>query len=117
RGHDATLAALARSAAAGSGSRVAVLVGDSSTGKTRACWEALEPLRHAGGWRLWHPIAPSRAEALLGDVERVGPWTVVWLNEAQEYLAGAGGERVAAALRELLRDRCRAPVLVLGTLW
>ena len=116
RGHDATLAGLAAAAVAGA-SGLTVLVGDSSTGKTRACWEALEPLRHAGGWRLWHPIAPSRPEALLGDVERVGPWTVVWLNEAQEYLAGAGGERVAAALRELLRDRCRAPVLVLGTLW
>jgi len=45
---------------------------------------------------------------------------VVWLNEAQYYLDpadGALGERVAAGLRELLRDPARAPVLVLATLW
>jgi hypothetical protein len=45
---------------------------------------------------------------------------VVWLNEAQLHLdpAEAGlGERVAAGLRELLRDPGRAPVLVLATMW
>ena len=50
----------------------------------------------------------------------IGPRTVVWLNEAQLYLdvaAGGLGERVAAGLRELLRDPARAPVLVLATLW
>jgi hypothetical protein len=43
----------------------------------------------------------------------------VWLNEAQLYLETADerGERVAAGLRELLRDPGRAPVLVLATLW
>jgi hypothetical protein len=50
----------------------------------------------------------------------LGPRTVVWLNEAQFYLDvpdGGLGERVAAGLRELLRDPARAPVLVLATLW
>jgi hypothetical protein len=45
---------------------------------------------------------------------------VVWLNEARLYLGvvdGGLGERVAAGLRELLRDPARAPVLVLVTLW
>jgi hypothetical protein len=116
RGHDAELAEVVRAAAAGA-SGLAVLVGDSSTGKTRACWEALTSLRHASGWRLWHPIAPSRPEALQADLARVGPQTVVWLNEAQEYLGGTDGERVAAGLRELLRDPARAPVLVMATLW
>ena len=44
----------------------------------------------------------------------------MWLNEAQLYLDAADGglgERVAAGLRELLRDPARAPVLVLATLW
>ena len=44
----------------------------------------------------------------------------MWLNEAQFYLDDADGglgERVAAGLRELLRDPARAPVLVLATLW
>jgi hypothetical protein len=119
RGHDEALGAVARAAAEGS-SGIAVLVGGSSTGKTRACWEALGPLREAGGWRLWHPIAPDRPEAVLRELPRVGPRTVVWLNEAQFYLAPPGsrlGERVAAGLRELLRDPARAPVLVLATVW
>ena len=73
-----------------------------------------------GPWRLWHPIDPSRPDAALRELRGIGPRTVVWLNEAQFYLdaAEAGlGERVAAGLRELLRDPDRAPVLVLATLW
>ena len=94
-----------------------MLVGGSSTGKTRACWEALELLRGLEpGWRLWHPIDPRAA---LAELPSVGPRTVVWLNEAQRYLdtADGTGEQVAAGLRELLRDRARGPVLVLATLW
>jgi ribosomal protein L10 len=113
REHDA---AIAEAAAAGA-SRIAVLVGGSSTGKTRACWQALEPLRGLEqAWRLWHPIDP---QAALAQLSAVGPRTVVWLNEAQRYLdtPDGTGERVAAGLRELLRDQARGPVLVLATLW
>jgi hypothetical protein len=120
REHDTELRKVTLGAAAG-GSGIAVLVGGSSTGKTRACWEALELLRdQPEPWRLWHPIDPSRPEAALRDLPAVGPRTVVWLNEAQFYLdlaADGLGERVAAGLRELLRDPGREPVLVLATLW
>ena len=120
RGHDAELAGVVRAAAEGR-SGIAVLVGGSSTGKTRACWEALWLLRdQKPGWRLWHPIDPSRPEAALRELPGIGLRTVVWLNEAQFYLGtadGGLGERVAAGLRELLRDPARAPVLVLATLW
>ena len=120
REHDAALARMVTAAAQGR-SEIAVLVGGSSTGKTRACWEALALLRdQPGPWRLWHPIDPSRPDAALRDLPGIGPRTVVWLNEAQFYLdpAEAGlGEQVAAGLRELLRDPGRAPVLVLATLW
>ena len=119
REHDEVLGQVVR-AAAGDRSGIAVLVGGSSTGKTRACWEALDLLRDQDPpWRLWHPIDPSRPDAALRELEGVGPRTVVWLNEAQFYLdAEAGlGERVAAGLRELLRDPGRAPVLVLATVW
>ncbi|MET9720283.1 transcriptional regulator [Streptomyces rochei] len=117
RPHDAALARIV-SMAAGGQSQMAVLVGASSTGKTRACWEAVQPLA-SQGWRLWHPIDPTRAEAALAGIERVGAHTVVWLNEAQHYLgAGQGlGERITAALRTLLADPKRSPVLILGTLW
>lgn len=44
---------------------------------------------------------------------------MVWLNDAQFYLdtPDSQGEKVAAALRELLRDDKRGPVLILATLW
>jgi hypothetical protein len=120
REHDMELGRVARGAAEGS-SGIAVLVGGSSTGKTRACWEALQLLRdRPGQWRLWHPIDPSRPDAALRELPAIGPRTVVWLNEAQFYLDvvdGGLGERVAAGLRELLRDPARGPVLVLATLW
>ncbi|HLK79828.1 MAG TPA: hypothetical protein VKU77_40020, partial [Streptosporangiaceae bacterium] len=119
REHDQMLGRVV-GAAAGGRSGIAALVGGSSVGKTRACWEALVLLRDQDPpWRLWHPIDPSRPDAALRELPGIEPRTVVWLNEAQFYLdAEAGlGERVAAGLRELLRDPARAPVLVLATVW
>ena len=120
REHDAELERVVAAAAQGASAMV-VLVGGSSTGKTRACWEALRLLRkQPERWRLWHPIDPTRPEAALRELPSIGPRTVIWLNEAQLYLdivAGGLGERIAAGLRELLRDPARAPVLVLATLW
>ncbi|WP_432158833.1 hypothetical protein [Streptomyces sp. bgisy153] len=116
REHDQVLADAVRDVAAGR-SRIVVLVGTSSTGKTRACWEAVRPLAEKG-WQLWHPFDPTRAEAALEDLHRVGPRTVVWLNEAQHYLGDRKfGERIAAAVHRLLTDIERGPALVLGTLW
>ncbi|GAA4514049.1 hypothetical protein GCM10023191_082050 [Actinoallomurus oryzae] len=120
REHDARLAQVVREVVAGE-SRIAVLVGGSSTGKTRACWEALGPLRERPEpWRLWHPIHPTPAEAALAALDQVGAYTVIWLNEAQFYLdtgTNGLGERLAASLRDLLRDVGRGPVLILATLW
>ena len=101
REHDQVLGQVVR-AAAGGRSGIAVLVGGSSTGKTRACWEALALLRDQDPpWRLWHPIDPSRPDAALRELPGIGPRTVVWLNEAQFYLdrrgrAGRAGRRRAA---------------------
>ncbi|MET9818159.1 MULTISPECIES: AAA family ATPase [unclassified Streptomyces] len=116
RGHDARLRTLAEEVADGA-SRLVVLTGGSSTGKTRACWEVLHHLPN--GWRLWHPYDPTRPEAALAVIEQLAPRTVVWLNEAQHYLLTASdlGERLAAKLRSLLTDTGRAPVLVLATMW
>ncbi|MFE5894883.1 hypothetical protein ACFQ6E_38990 [Streptomyces sp. NPDC056462] len=116
REHDAVLAEAVRDVAAGR-SRIVVLVGSSSTGKTRACWEAVRSLAEEE-WRLWHPYDPTRAESALDDLHRVRPRTVVWLNEAQHYFGNAvSGERIAAAVHHLLVTPERGPVLVLGTLW
>ncbi|MEW2524205.1 helix-turn-helix domain-containing protein [Streptomyces sp. NPDC047071] len=116
RAHDRALARLVSAAAEGT-SGMAVLVGSSSTGKTRACWEAVRPLAPKG-WRLWHPVDPTRADAALRGLDDVRPRTVVWLNETQHYLGQPRhGERLAAALHDLLVRPERGPVLVLGTLW
>ena len=107
-------------AAAEGRSGIAVLVGGSSTGKTRACWEALQLLRDRPGVAAVASDRPVPPRCGAARAAGIGPRTVVWLNEAQFYLDtadGGLGERVAAGLRELLRDPGRAPVLVLATLW
>ncbi|KDN16401.1 toll/interleukin-1 receptor domain-containing protein [Amycolatopsis rifamycinica] len=117
RPHDRKLLENVRQAIAGT-SGIAILVGSSSTGKTRACFEAAKQL--PTGWSVWHPISPTPPQALLDGLAEVPPRTVVWLDELQQYLLTAEpslGEEVAARLRALLRDRCNAPVLVLGTIW
>jgi TPR repeat protein len=117
RPHDRVLRQAIQKAAFGE-SQLVMLVGGSSTGKTRACWEAVQHL--PDGWRLWHPIDPERPGAALAHLPQVGAQTVVWLNESHHYLFTpdrAIGEQVAAGLRELLRDPSRAPVLILGTIW
>jgi pimeloyl-ACP methyl ester carboxylesterase len=115
RDHDGELALVISEAAAGR-SQIAVLVGGSSTGKTRACWEAVKAL--PPGWRLWHPHEPSYKAAVLAGLPGVRPCTVIWLNEIQRYLAPADeGEPIAAKLKALLADESRSPVLVLGTTW
>ncbi|MEV6840947.1 hypothetical protein AB0N17_41830 [Streptomyces sp. NPDC051133] len=116
RDHDQVLAEVVRDALEGR-SRMVVLVGSSSTGKTRACWEAVQPMANRG-WRLWHPFDPTRGAAALEGLLQVQPCTVVWLNEAQHYLGSPQvGEQIAAAIHSLLTDPTRGPILVLGTLW
>ncbi|MFE2961183.1 P-loop NTPase family protein, partial [Nocardia tengchongensis] len=119
RPHDSALAEIVTTVLGGQ-SKFVLLLGDSSTGKTRALWEALAPLRGHGGWRLWHPTSPDRRTALREGLARARPRTVLWLNESQEYLGGdghSGDEQAAVALRDLLGDPLRGPVLIVGTLW
>ncbi|WP_060905159.1 tetratricopeptide repeat protein [Streptomyces scabiei] len=115
RQHDARLRAAVLGAVDGR-SALVTLIGGSSTGKTRACWEVLRLLPDK--WRLRHPIAPSHTDAVLAELPEVGAHTVLWLDDFQHYLLTsdpAVGERVAAGLHELLRTRKRGPVLVLAT--
>ena len=117
REHDVRLQEIVQAAADGH-SGVAVLSGGSSTGKTRACWEALTTLRESEGWRLWHP---ADARAAIGQLQQVGSHTVIWLDETHNhYLHTPGspdGESLASHLRDLLYDPASAPVLVLATMW
>ncbi|UIX30417.1 tetratricopeptide repeat protein [Streptomyces sp. GQFP] len=94
---------------------IKILLGDSSTGKSRAAYEAIQRLPEE--WRLWHPVGQ---DDLLGSLDSVAPRTVLWLNEINRYLLSGNtvrDEQVAGRLAELLRNVDRAPVLVLGTAW
>ncbi|MEV5162714.1 hypothetical protein [Streptomyces sp. NPDC053728] len=99
-------------------SRLVMVTGSSSGGKTRACWEAIRA--ELPEWKVLHPLVPDRPRGLLQALEHsaVGPHTVLWLNEAQLYLLGNDQvQRITSALQDLLWDRGRGPVLVLGTMW
>ncbi|WP_393097412.1 tetratricopeptide repeat protein [Streptomyces sp. LN325] len=109
RNHDALLRAKVGETASGK-SQMVVLVGEPSTGKTRAMWEAVRLLPPS--WRLWHPLS---VDDLLSGLATVRPSTVLWLNHVDKYLSRDNGERAAVGLRNLLRDM--KPVLVLGTIW
>ncbi|MFD7416000.1 hypothetical protein [Kitasatospora purpeofusca] len=112
RAHDADLRAALEPALAGGPSVFAMLTGDSSTGKTRALYEALLTL--APDQPL---LRPATAEDLLELLrsDRITSGTVLWLNETQRFLYGDDGERAAAALRRLLERR--PGVAAVGTLW
>ncbi|MFI8234911.1 hypothetical protein ACIGDI_39565 [Streptomyces sp. NPDC085900] len=115
RDHDVELQQIIHLASEGR-SRMVMLVGSSSCGKTRACYEAIQHL--PDDWLLWHPIEPDRPQAALAGLAKVGPKTVIWLNEAHRYLLhDQFGEPIASGLRALLSDMTRAPVLILGTIW
>ncbi|MEO3842774.1 hypothetical protein [Streptomyces sp. B22F1] len=92
-----------------------VLLGGSSTGKTRAAWESIQRLPEK--WRLWHPASQ---EELLSSINSLHPRTVLWLNEINRYLLSGDTRRdeyTAARLTALIRNPEKSPVLVLGTAW
>jgi hypothetical protein len=114
RRHDGDLEKVVNRALSGE-SGLAVLLGNSSTGKTRSAWEQVKRLPEE--WRLWHPTS---SDELLAKLPEIVPNTVLWLNELHRYLYTDDPRRdetTAAQVLDLLRDPCRAPVLIFGTLW
>ncbi|MFC6680523.1 hypothetical protein ACFQE7_31980 [Nonomuraea ferruginea] len=88
-----------------------MLVGTSSTGKTRSAYEAA--LNCLPGWTILHPLhATDLLTTLEGGVE---PRTVLWLNESQIYFDGDQGEAVATETRRLLT--MTSDVVVIGSMW
>ncbi len=105
---------LARHLADPQRSVLVVLTGGSSTGKTRALYEAVAA--HLSDWPL---LYPRTSDTLLGLVQhdRIKSRTVLWLNETQNHLSGPSGDAVAAWLRAVLDGSVPGPIVVLGTLW
>ncbi|GAA0696334.1 hypothetical protein GCM10009548_81040 [Streptomyces malaysiensis subsp. malaysiensis] len=114
RPHDAELRShLSAATTNGAAPRLVVVEGGSCTGKTRAAFEAVREVVPEDFDLFFPADAAGLLEALAADA--LQPGSVLWLNEAQDYLIGPGGEAVAAALlRRLDRD---GPFLVMATLW
>ncbi|MFF2363767.1 hypothetical protein ACFVU0_13755 [Streptomyces sp. NPDC058122] len=91
---------------------LAVVRGQSCTGKTRTAFEALAAVPE--DFRL---LFPTNANSLVATLDEgaCSPRTVLWLNEAQHYLSGPAGEAAAAGLLRRLDDE--GPFIVLATLW
>ncbi len=84
-----------------------VMIGGSSTGKTRSLYEAIYEL--VPDWRLAQPAAASD---LLDEKNAPPRETVFWLDELQQYL----GDHLALT-SECVRALVRHGNLVVGTLW
>jgi hypothetical protein len=76
-------------------SRIVVLRGGSSTGKSRSAYQAVTegPL---ASWRLERPVTPADLISLLD--EGITPQTVVWLEELRHF---ADADHAAEALGKL----------------
>jgi hypothetical protein len=101
RDHDEQLRNWVREARSQAKPVVAVLVGGRSAGKSRSAYEVLQDLPQT--WRLYRP---AEAADLSDDVRdgRIGPDTVVWLDDAHGILDGQPGCEAAAALRQLVHE-------------
>ncbi|SCF49507.1 hypothetical protein GA0070216_13516 [Micromonospora matsumotoense] len=84
-----------------------VMVGGSSTGKTRSLYEAVYEL--VPDWRL---IQPAEAAELLKWRNSPPRETVFWLDELHQYLGGH-----PSLTSECVRALVRHGNLVVGTLW
>jgi tetratricopeptide (TPR) repeat protein len=97
-------------------SRLLVLTGIPSSGRTRTAWEAMR--RALPDWWVWCPPLIDRAQALMDAVGRdqLGSQTVLWLDDLDTLLDDpATGEDVAGTLTEVLTDPARSPLLLLAT--
>ncbi|MEV7215167.1 hypothetical protein AB0O31_18990 [Kitasatospora cineracea] len=112
RSHDGLLRQVLAPALKGGPSVLAMLTGESSTGKTRANYEAI--LELAPARPLFRPATADDLLALVAE-GRITAGTVLWLNESQRFLHGSAGARAAAALRGLLERQ--SGIAAVGTLW
>ncbi|WP_327328081.1 sel1 repeat family protein [Streptomyces sp. NBC_01210] len=113
RTHDSRLHRLLATAVDSARPLLILITGESCTGKTRTAYEAI----HATIPREFDLLCPVDAHSLLSALSAglVSSRTVLWLDEAWDYLAGDVGETAAAALlRRLDGD---GPLVVIATLW
>lgn len=112
REHDRELRACLDRTASGQDAAFVVVRGESCTGKTRTAYEAVRAC--LSDWQL---AFPKDAESLLAILaaDALSARTILWLNEAQEFLSGPLGESAAVVLRRRLGQA--GPVVIIATLW
>ena len=108
RAHDELLAAVLDPWVAAS--RLVVVRGGSSTGKTRAAYGAVTS--RLADWQLDYPLDPGALKERLAA--GVPPRTVLWLGELRQYADATGGAAVLAGVADLLQGEGR---LVITTVW
>jgi uncharacterized protein YidB (DUF937 family) len=94
-------------------SRLVAIRGGSSTGKTRAAYEAVSR-RQLAGWRLDYPRGEAGLSTLLDAGIRAR--TILWLDELRDYTSGTDrGTTMLDRLAQLLEDQDQ--VIVVTTMW
>ncbi len=91
-------------------SRLIVVRGGSSTGKTRAAYEAVAD--RLAGWKLDYPQDPAALKERLDA--GIPARTVLWLGELRQYADADGGTAVLGRLADLLEGDGR---LLITTMW
>jgi hypothetical protein len=115
RPHDAELRQALKAAEEEGSSVLAVLIGQSSTGKTRALLEAVREVCPARA-----VLYPGDTAGLLAVLDMPGagaelPAAVIWLNDIHQFLFGEPGARAATRLTHLLAT---VPgTIAVGTIW
>ena len=89
----------------------ALLVGPAAAGKTRTAYEAVR--RELPRWNMVMPATGAELNGLAAGTNLAR--SVIWLNEAQDFLNGTA-PLTAATVRRLLTDTTR-PVIIIGTIW
>jgi tetratricopeptide (TPR) repeat protein len=93
------------------GNRLVVLRGDSSTGKSRAAYQAV--MARLSNWSVFFPRTTVALSRLL-DMG-VAPRSVLWLNELRHYADDPAGSQTLFDLAELLTGRDH--VAVITSVW
>jgi hypothetical protein len=92
-------------------SRLVVVRGEASTGKSRAAYEAV--LHRLAGWRVDYPLTAEALTQRLGaGIDRR---TVLWLRELRYYADADGGPMAMSRLADLLDGD--GQVVAITTLW